>query len=417
MPMNSIEQGQLLLSNKASKNSFHHTKIHNSKIPGVETSRNISRGMVEGFTGSMGPTDANTRNQEEAVILKQHQQRLDKALSEYAQAKKVLMEETSGFINSENRAEGASRNMNLGVNKGTKHQLKVVKYSDGKLAVVTDKGIIKPMSNSVWENIKGLYSCPSNITETSDEPLGSPQEGSLWGKNKQFVGAQMTVQGCHPSTGINARVMSASDPLLAGSSYQGSILSNSGSGAQFEYQSDLDQTWDQVSAGDNKLDLCASRAVDLGRTGYAVWRDGYNGNVKCSVAPEGDWDNMWKNSEIAATAKINTVIGSLDANRWNSVSMMYDGRITKSDIPEGQQINEQGVDFNNYVSLTDKKVDNETDPTVGSRIHVKNATYGMNCNGQENVAATDAAWRAYNDDVFQLPFGNNKSGGGSCTVM
>ena len=401
MPMNSIEQGQLLLSNKASKNNLHHTKMHNAKIPGVETSRNISLGMVEGFTGSMGPTDANTKNQEEAVILKEHAQRLDKALSEYAQARKVLMEETSGFINSENRAEGASTNMNLGNNRGTSHKLKVVKYSDGKLAVVTDKGIIKPMSNNVWENIKGLYACPSDVTETSDEPLGSPQEGSLWGKNKQFVGAPMTVQGCHPFTGINARVMSASDPMLAGSSYQGSILINSGAGDQFEYQSDLDQTWDQASSGDNKLDLCASRAVDLGRTGYAVWRDGYNGNVKCAIAPNGNWDGIWENTLSGITPKIDTVIGTLDTNRWNSVSMMYDGRVTKSDIPAGQQINQQGVDFNNYVALTDETVNNETDPTVGSRIHLKNATYGQNCNGQENVPATNEAWRKYTEDTIQ----------------
>uniref|UniRef100_A0A6C0CRL9 Uncharacterized protein n=1 Tax=viral metagenome TaxID=1070528 RepID=A0A6C0CRL9_9ZZZZ len=402
MSMNSLSQGKMVLSNKASKNRMHNSNMDSSVIPGVENHNNITAGNIEGFTGNMGETKANLANAEEAAFLARNQQALDKALSDYSRAREVLMRETVGFVNSERKAaDGNESEQRLGGGAGVQHQLKAVKYADGKMAIITDKGIIKPMSNETWNTMKGKYGCPSNF-EDSTESLGSVQEGDLFGENNQFVGSNFVDQGCHASTGINARVMSASDPRKASSSYQGSILMNQGNGSKFEYQNDLDQTWDQATANnDNKLDLCASRAVDLGRTGYGVYRDGYDGSVKCAIAPNGNWDGIWENTLSGITPKINTVIGTLDSNRWNSVSMMYDGRVTKSDIPAGQQINQQGVDFDNYVALTDETVNNETDPTVGSRIHLKNATYGQNCNGQENVPATNEAWRKYNEDTVQ----------------
>ena len=44
-------------------------------------------------------------------------------------------------------------------------------------------------------------------------------------------------------------------------------------------------------------------------------------------------------------------------------------------------------DFKKYLQITSQKADNVTDPTVASRIQLQSATYGGNCNGQENTAA------------------------------
>ena len=79
--------------------------------------------------------------------------------------------------------------------------------------------------------------------------------------------------------------------------------------------------------------------------------------------------------------------------------MLFDGRLAKTDIPQGKSLNDQGYNFKKYEQITSQKADNVTDPTVASRIQLQSATYGANCNGQENTAATNKAhdeWIAHN---------------------
>ena len=395
--MSCLNQGKLMLLNRQSKNNSSNTNRFRNMIPGVETTKNVTCGNIEGFTGMMGENAANKANAAEAAKLNAMNGEMERALSEYANAKKVLMEETAGFINSEKGAADAANTSNrIGSVAGIKHQMKVVKWADDKLSVITDKGIVKPMSNDTWNEIKGKYGCPTSVEVNSGESLGTPIEGQMLGTNPNyFVGSNMRPQGCHNSSGINARVMSASDPKLGASEYAGAIRMSEGSGSQFEQQDDLTQP-----IGTNtKLDLCASRAVDLGRTGYAVYRDG--DNVKCAIAPAGKkWNDIWERRSFASTAVTSDTIDVIDSNKYNSVSMLFDGRLAKTDIPEGKNLNViESYDFKKYEQITSQKEDNVTDPTVASRIQLQSATYGANCNGQENKAATSKAqseWVAHN---------------------
>ena len=383
MHNDSLKQGKNVLSNKAYKTKLYIDKHHpNNSIPGVENSKNMYHANIEGFTGAMGKTAANDANAAEAAKLNNMNTQLNQALSEYGIAKKQLIDETRGFINS------GSKNNTRDAN------LRVMKWSDNKYSVVTDRGIVKPMSEDTWNAIKGKHGCPATAEENS-QSLGNPSQGNIIGNNPSYyVGSSMGQQGCSNRTGINARIMSASDPRLGASEYAGAIRINQGTGSQFEQQDDLTQP----IGTDTKLDLCASRAVDLGRTGYAVYRDG--DNVKCAIAPAGKkWNDIWEGRSFASAAVTSDNIATIDSNKYNSVSMLFDGRLAKTDIPQGKNLNDQGYDFKKYEQITSQKEDNVTDPTVASRIQLQSATYGANCNGQENTAATNKAhdeWVAHN---------------------
>ena len=384
----SLKQGRYVLSNKAIKNKLRsHVINENNDVQGVENNNNIYRKSLEAFTGTMGRTQANTANEQEANYLNNMNTQLNAALSDYGRAKKHLIDETMVFVKS-----GATND-----NPRTGN-VKVMKWSDNKYSVVTDRGIVKPMSEDTWNNIKGRNGCPASAEENSQK-LGNPTQGDLIGNNpKYYVGSSMGNQGCSSKTGINARIMSASDPRLGASEYAGAIRMSEGSGSQFEQQDDLTQTRDQVSAYNTPLDLCASRAIDLGRTGYGVYRDG--DNVKCAIAPANKkWNDIWESRSFASTAVTSDTIDVIDSNKYNSVSMLFDGRLAKTDIPQGKSLNDQGYDFKKYEQITSQKADNVTDPTVASRIQLQSATYGANCNGQENRAATNKAhdeWVAHN---------------------
>lgn len=381
----SLKQGRTMLSNKAIKNKLHsHLFDDDNNVQGVENNKNIYHKSLEAFTGTMGRTDANTANEQEANYLNNMNTQLNAALSDYGRAKKHLIDETMVFV----KSGTTNDNPRTG-------DVRVMKWSDNKYSVVTDRGIVKPMSEETWNNIKGRHGCPENAEENS-QALGNPTQGSLIGNNpKYYVGSSMGNQGCSSKTGINARIMSASDPRLGASEYAGAIRMSEGSGSQFEQQDDLTQP-----IGTNtKLDLCASRAVDLGRTGYAVYRDG--DNVKCAIAPAGKkWNDIWEGRSFASTAVTSDTIDVIDSNKYNSVSMLFDGRLAKTDIPEGKNLNViESYDFKKYEPITSQKEDNVTDPTVASRIQLQSATYGANCNGQENTAATNKAhdeWVAHN---------------------
>ena len=411
--MSCLNQGKLMLLNRQSKNNSINTNRFRTMIPGVETTKNVTCGNIEGFTGMMGENAANKANAAEAAKLNAMNAEMERALSEYANAKKVLMEETAGFINSEKGAADAANTSNrIGSVAGIKHQMKVVKWADDKLSVITDKGIVKPMSNETWNEIKGKYGCPTSVEVNSGESLGTPIEGQTLGTNPNyFVGSNMRPQGCHNSSGINARVMSASDPDKAGSSYAGAIMLNSGSGKDFEDQPDLAQSsWSQVASNSESynLGLCASRAVDLGRTGWGLYRDG-TGGTRCAVAPKGDFDSMWNNRTFGVTPKVENVIANIDDRNYNSVSMTYTGELVKSKIPQGKSLSQQGVNFTNFDNNLLPSAGNLTstypalDATVPPAITVLSATYGGNCNGQINkdkstpAVAAKHAWY----DIFE----------------
>ena len=211
MNNDSLKQGRTMLSNKAVKEKLlqHSHKYDYKQIQGVENDKNIYLKSIEGFTGTMGRTEANAANEQEANYLNNMNTELNAALSEYGRAKKHLIDETMVFVKS-----GATNN-----NPRT-GDVRVMKWSDNKYSVVTDRGIVKPMSEDTWNNIKGRHGCPVNAEENG-QALGNPTQGDLIGNNpKYYVGSAMGNQGCSSKTGINARIMSASDPRLGGSEYQ-----------------------------------------------------------------------------------------------------------------------------------------------------------------------------------------------------
>ena len=88
------------------------------------------------------------------------------------------------------------------------------------------------------------------------------------------------------------------------------------------------------------LDLCASRAVDLGRTSYAVYRDG-TGGVTCLLLLK-VIGIKWESTGLVPgpTPQTDQVISSVDSSKYNSVSILYDGRLVKTVIPQGRNLEE-----------------------------------------------------------------------------
>lgn len=409
--MSCLNQGKMMLSHRQRKTSNIKLREHNT-IPGVETTRNITYGNIEGFTGAIGESAANRANAEEEAILNAVNSKMERALSDYTQAKKVLMEETAGFINSEKGAANAGNTSTMiGSVAGIKHQMKVVKWADNKMSVITDKGLVKPMSQEVWGEIKGKYGCPSSVQVNSEQSLGNPVEGQMLGtKPDYYVGSNMKPQGCHNSSGINARVMSASDPGKSKSGYAGTIMLNSGSGKNFEDQPDLAQSsWSQVASNTESynLDLCASRAVDLGRTAWGLYRDG-NGGTRCAIAPKGDFDKVWNARLPGITPKTNKILTNIDDRAFNSISMLYTGELAQSNIPSKSSLEEQGINFTDYAGNIIPSAGNISDSypgldqTAPPGVSVLSATYGGNCNGKINkeestpaVVVKNSFWKMF----------------------
>ena len=122
---------------------------------------------IEGFTGTMGRTEANAANEQEANYLNNMNTELKEHLVNMLMLKKHLIDETMVFVKS-----GATNN-----NPRT-GDVRVMKWSDNKYSVVTDRGIVKPMSEDTWNNIKGRHGCPTNAEENG-QAFGNPTQGDL----------------------------------------------------------------------------------------------------------------------------------------------------------------------------------------------------------------------------------------------
>ena len=85
--MSCLNQGKLMLLNRQSKNNSINTNRFRSYDPRVET-KNVTCGNIEGFTGMMGENAANKANAAEAAKLNAMNAEMERALSEYANAKK-----------------------------------------------------------------------------------------------------------------------------------------------------------------------------------------------------------------------------------------------------------------------------------------------------------------------------------------
>ena len=419
---NSLAQGKTMLSNNEMRNRIGYSSINNHN--GFNECKN-TYASVEGFTGMLGHSQANKTNEAEARKLKEMNAPYNRAISSYATAHKQLMEETAGFINSSLNAPAVSQNDRLGNKGGSNATLEAVKFADGKMGIVTDRGILKPMSQQTWQGIKGKYGCPASYRTDESTRLGTVKEGDTVA-NKYYVGSNMSVQGCPSQSGINAHILGAANPLTASSSYVGSFKYNQGTGKDFEVQDDLTQTYSDAVNNDTMLDLCASRAVDLGRPVYGVYRDG--DNVKCSVIKAGEtWQNVedgfykkekksYKDifgitehyTENVLHAPIQSAVTTGvsknldDISGFNSVSMLFDGRLAKTNISSTKaSLVDQGPNFINFGQITSQKMkDSATNPIVGSGVYLQDATYGGNCDGQVNHPVTDAAMAKYQAEVY-----------------
>lgn len=444
--MNSLSQGQRIISERKKECRNHNfNNTNNTPYQGVEQNSNISLGITEGFTGMLGKTAANDANAREAEILKSHKTAFDRALSDYASAKKVLDEQTAGFINSVKGAAPAVSNDRSGSRAGDKTQMRVVKWADNKMSVITDKGIVKPMSEDTWNKIKGNNGCPTDYEVNSSEALGNPKQGEMLGTSPNYyVGSEMKVQSCHKNSGINARVMGAINPMDIDSTYKGSFSRSDGMGSMYETQNDVAQAYGNAEIANSKLTTCASRAADLGRTSYGVWLD--DNDIKCAIAPA---DTTWKQiiggkdyTKYKKEEIMDNLFGyEIDTGwsreveytdhkkgiKWdgvpqtskifggasgNSMSLLFDGRLVKSNIPNKEDIMYQDENFNDYEEISSKKMSTPSDPIKPPGIKIENATYGGNCNGQENRGETDARVAAW-----QMRHAPKPKKDGGCTIM
>ncbi len=332
---------------------------------------------VEGFTGAFGSSAANDRNNTQAQHVAQVRDDFDKARSQYANAQKTLMSETSMFVNNSSDS-----------GPGSEYRNKFVKLSDGSLAFITDRNVIMPVDPVVYEANKGKNGCDPTIVTV---PFG-PEEGAPPGVLRKadaqpnfFIGQPLKMgQSCAP-TNVNLQVLGATDPDANARSWLG-CRNGDFSNLASEQQdiSSLKQTADQA------LERCRIRAADVGASAFAIGPSSYGGSYGCFIANNGVTpDQITDNTKLGTIQKVSNTLQTANGGGL-SAAVFYNGQVGMGNI-RGNIRNAQNVQMWSNSSAFDN-----CDPQTGASIDVVSATYGANCNGQLNpiAAAQKAAMEA-----------------------
>ena len=332
---------------------------------------------IEGFTGAFGESEANIRNQQQGQEITQIRDQFDRAKSQYANAQKTLMSETSMFINNSSDS-----------GPGAEYRNKFVKLSDGSLAFITDRNVIMPVDPVVYEANKGKNGCDPTIVTV---PFG-PEEGAPPGVLRKadaqpnfFIGQPLKVgQSCAP-TNVNLQVLGATDPDTNVRSWLGCRTGDfSNLASEQQDISSLTQTADQA------LERCRIRAADVGASAFAIGPSSYGGSYGCFIANNGvTADQITDNTKLGTIQKISNTLQTANGGGL-SAAVFYNGQVGMADM-RGNIRKAQNVQMWSNSSAFDN-----CDPQTGATIDVVSATYGANCNGQINpiAAAQKAAMEA-----------------------
>ena len=265
--------------------------------------------LVEGFSGMLGPTDANKRNEEDLIDLRQSEDTFNRKLSNYATAHQTLMDKTHSFITSTDTS-------NPYANKN-------VRLADGEIGYVNARGTYKWYpSQQVFNETAGKNGCPAYYASVDVKSNNYNVPGSTINTSPELsVGTPMIAGQSCGSEGRNIYVTQMANSRDITPKLEGCYKTNSNDGMVF--QKDLG---DQVSVA-----TCKTRASDLGYSTFSLRDDG-TGCSRCYVG---------NNSENAKTAGIATrevtsysLVQSPDAN---SSGLLRNGQIgVGKDIQMGE---------------------------------------------------------------------------------
>jgi len=100
-PNNTNVENSIAISQGKEYKSY---KFNNEK--NIHFDNNISNGGIEGFSGMIGPTSVNTKNQNEQSQLQNNEDKLNRKISSYANSQRNLMEKTQQYLQNDNRKYG-----------------------------------------------------------------------------------------------------------------------------------------------------------------------------------------------------------------------------------------------------------------------------------------------------------------------
>lgn len=320
---------------------------------------------VEGFTG-FGQTKANVKNTQEAKRIDKLRDNYDKAVSKYSIAQKQLLDETSTFINNK-------------TNTGEEPSLQnsFIRMTNGAIGYVTDNNTFKYISSmDILNSIKGKNGCPSTVTQVGFTSDNYQNVGEQLGTTPDLlVGTPMTMNSSCAPTSVNIQILGASDPAENKANWLGCF---DGTGDFFTKQEDLTGT-----SSSDILTNCHTRAADTGASTYYIGSETDN-SYSCFTSKPGmttvNIEKGMKPGYVLQTSKVIHETSKLSPTSSDvpAAGLMNNGQIAIGTVSGG--ISNFGSQVKNAQIKTDME-SNNCDAVYGSRITLKNATYGGNCNG------------------------------------
>ena len=273
----------------------------------IDTNLNI----VEGFTGIIGPTEANKRNEKDLAELRNTENIFNRKLSSYANAYKTFMEKAHNYI-TQNDSSNIYSNKN-------------VRLADGKIGYVTPRGTFKLYPNQdIFNETAGKNGCPLNFVNV-EATSNNLVEGSIINTTPSLkVGTpMMSGQPCG-SENKNIFITQTADAKTIKEKTEGCYKINNNDGLIL--QEDLG---DKVS-----IETCKTRALDLG---YSIFSLRNNG-TECSSSSKCYVGNSTNTAKMGGlSTKPITSYSFVDSTHANSSGLLMNGQIgVGKDIKIGQ---------------------------------------------------------------------------------
>lgn len=362
----SLAQGNKYIElNRQKCNHAKYASEEGSVVPRDSCNSQVS--YVEGFTG-FGLTKANVKNTLEAKHIDKLIDNYDKAVSMYSIAQKQLMDETATFMNN-TTSTGESPSL----------QNSLIRMTNGAVGYVTDKNKFKYISSmDILDSIKGNNGCPSTVTQVGFTSNKYRSVGEKLGTTPDLlVGTPMQMNSSCAPTSVNLQILGASDAAENKANWLGCFDST---GDFFTKQNDLTGT-----SSSDILSNCQMRAADTGASTYFIGSETDN-SYSCFTSKPGmttvNIEKGMKPGYVLRTSKVIHETGKLSPTSTNlpAAGLMNNGQIAIGTVSGG--ISNFGSQVKNAQIKMDMGGIGNCDAVYGSRITLKNATYGGNCTGE-----------------------------------
>ena len=318
-------------------------------------SRNITNVLNDTimFNSGIESFESDKEEEEQKALNEENKKYIDNRVSiinDVSDEQKKVLEKTVAFLDAT-----AKNNRYSGTN---------IKFTDGTIGYVTQKGFFKLYSDDIYNNTYGRNGCPKNWQQLDiDFRPEYKEKGSVIPTDPPLiVGTPMTSGQQCGNEGINIQVTTIApknSPFLYHGCYEAVPKST-----EMEYQNDL---------GDKTtFSNCKTRAYDRGYKVFAM-RDGSVSGSKCYI---GKNLNLAKSNGIATKRKVSL---HLLPNNVYKNQQMKGGLMKNGQIGVGPR-NERPSKWN----VTRFNPNPSCDKELGGYVNTNSTTasYGVNCNGR-----------------------------------